>query len=476
MSAEAVFLDALRSATGPSAAVYALLAIGLNMHFGYTGLLNFGQVGFMLVGAYGVAIAVATFGASVWVGIVLSIALAVVLALLLGAPTLRLRADYLAITTIAAAEILRIVFRSTSARPTTGGSYGLRGFADGFYAVNPIPPGDYRLLALPAGAVWLVLLVGAAALALWLLSRAARGRGSPAVQRMRLLRGVAIGALVGVVVGYGLPFANPIPPGRYRVITATVSQDRVWGLAVVLLAAACIAAVAWLRHTRGSLPPRQRRLLLAVSASAVAGALLARAVFAVNPLPPGQYGYTLLSFSGRRLWVLVVAWGLVTLACVLTWMLMRSPWGRVIKAVREDEDAARSLGKNVFSYKMQSLVLGGIAGALGGLMFSLTLQTVNPDTFLPQLTFYAYTALILGGAARVLGPVLGSVIFWFIVAGLDSFLRRAAGAGLLPAEYFGSGSLGALRFALVGLGLILLMIYRPQGILGSRREMQLDVT
>lgn len=338
LNARGLVNTALRSATGPSAAAYALLAIGLNMHFGYTGLLNFGQVGFMLVGAYGVAIAVSIFGLSLWTGLLVSVGLATILALLLGAPTLRLRADYLAITTIAAAEILRFIFRASDARPLTGGVYGLRQFAGDFYRLNPIPTGEYGLT-----------------------------------------------------------------------------------------------------------------------------------------LPPAPYDVIAMSFSHRRLWVLLVAWSLVALASLFMWALMRSPWGRVIKSIREDEDAARSLGKNVFSYKMQSLVIGGVIGAIGGAVFAITLQTVQPDTFRPELTFYTYTILILGGAARILGPVAGSVVFWFILVGVETFLRRAAAVGLLPAEYFGSGSIGAVRLALVGLGLILLMVYRPQGIFGDRREMQLDV-
>src|SRR5262249_62410186 len=94
--------DASRAAIGPEAAIYALAAIGLNMHFGYTGLLNFDQGGFMLVGAYGVAVAVATFSAPLWAGMLIGTALAIVLPLLLGLPTLRLWAVYLACTTIAA--------------------------------------------------------------------------------------------------------------------------------------------------------------------------------------------------------------------------------------------------------------------------------------------------------------------------------------------------------------------------------------
>src|ERR671917_373989 len=120
--------NALRAAFGQDAIVYALAAIGLNVHFGYTGLLNFGQAAFLAVGAYGVAISVFEFGWSMWAGIGVGIAAAVVLALLLGAPTLRLRADYLAIVTIAAAEIMRLLLRSVSLRNYTGGSNGLTAF------------------------------------------------------------------------------------------------------------------------------------------------------------------------------------------------------------------------------------------------------------------------------------------------------------------------------------------------------------
>jgi len=134
-----ILSDASRAAIGPEAAIYALAAIGLNMHFGYAGLLNFGQVAFMLVGAYGVAVTVTTFSAPLWAGVLIGIALAIALALLLGIPTLRLRADYLAITTIAAGEILRYVYRSNFASPVTGGVYGLTRFADPLYAINPVP-------------------------------------------------------------------------------------------------------------------------------------------------------------------------------------------------------------------------------------------------------------------------------------------------------------------------------------------------
>src|SRR5690242_8421666 len=120
---------ALAQLIGPSAIFYALLAIGLNLHFGYTGLLNFGQIGFALVGGYGVGIMTVTYQQPLWVGILVGLAGAGLLAVLLGIPTLRLRADYLAIATIATAEVLRLVFRSTVADPVTGSTNGLFGYA-----------------------------------------------------------------------------------------------------------------------------------------------------------------------------------------------------------------------------------------------------------------------------------------------------------------------------------------------------------
>ncbi|MBW3548797.1 MAG: branched-chain amino acid ABC transporter permease [Actinobacteria bacterium] len=321
--------NALRAAVGDFAAVFALAAIGLNVHFGYTGLLNFGQVGFMAVGAYGIAVAVTYLGLSMWVGLAVGLGASVVLALLLGLPTLRLRADYLAIVTIAAAEIIRLTFRSVSLRRYTGGSSGLTRFADEFYAVNPLSRGDY---------------------------------------------------------GFG-PFV----------------------------------------------------------------------------------------FSHRQTWVLVVAWLTVAVVSVMVLVLMRSPWGRVLKSIREDEEAARSLGKNVYWYKMQSLAFGGIIGSLAGFVLAISTQSVQPDTYSSAVTFFAYVVLILGGTARVLGPVVGSMIFWMLLSLTDNVLRAAVREGHIPAAIMSGVQVGQVRFMLVGLGLILLLVYRSQGIFGDRREIELDV-
>jgi branched-chain amino acid transport system permease protein len=158
----------------------------------------------------------------------------------------------------------------------------------------------------------------------------------------------------------------------------------------------------------------------------------------------------------------------------LIWLLVNSPWGRLLKAIREDEDAVRSLGKNVYLYKIQSLIAGGVIGSIGGFVYALSRQSVQPDNYGTALTFFAYTVLILGGAARVMAPVAGAIIFWFLLVFVEQLLRQAVSAGYIPEWLIGVNQVGQIRFMLVGLGLMLLMIFRPQGIFGDRKELALD--
>jgi neutral amino acid transport system permease protein len=158
--------------------------------------------------------------------------------------------------------------------------------------------------------------------------------------------------------------------------------------------------------------------------------------------------------------------------CGIVYLLMKSPWGRVLKAIREDEDAVRSLGKNVFSYKMQSLVLGGVIGCLGGFIYGLAYGSIQPDVFGTETTFFLYTMVILGGAARVFGPVIGAMLFWVLLVLLNGALSEAVSAGVIT--FIDTNQAGALRQVFVGLGLILLLIFRPQGIFGDKREIAID--
>jgi len=331
MDWHSIFMNSLQQGLGPDAAVFALAAIGLNMHFGYTGLLNFGQAAFMAVAAYAMASFVATWGLSLWLGLAVGLLLAVVLALLLGVPTLRLRADYLAIVTIAAAEIIRQVVGSVKLREYFGGQDGMQTFNQSFKDLNPF-----------------------------------------------------------------------------------------------------------------------------TSDTGIPGVVMWR-----------PYDF----------WVTVVGWVTVAICCVIVFALMRSPWGRVLKSIREDEDAVRSLGKNVYAYKMQSLIIGGVFGALAGFLLAFQKQGFNPSHFATDVTFFAYTVLLLGGAARVLGPVVGAVIFWTLINILGLFFSQATDPDrgpLISSNVMDPNQASLIRFIVMGLALMLLMIFRPQGIFGDRKELALD--
>ncbi|MEO5779406.1 branched-chain amino acid ABC transporter permease [Arthrobacter sp. PAMC25284] len=303
----------------PTTAAYALAALGLAVHFGYSGLLNFGQAGFMAVGAYGFAISTLTFNVPFFVGLLIAVVLASIFALLLGIPTLRLRADYLAIVTIASAEIVRYIVTTNQLTSVTGSANGLAAFEGGFYDMNPFPAGDY---------------------------------------------------------------------------------------------------------------------------------------FGMN---------------NRDFFIRIVGWGLVVLCCTLVWLLMRSPWGRVLKGIREDENAVRSLGKNVYAYKMQALVIGGVLGALAGMIFTLPRGAVQPANYGTELTFFLYTCLLLGGLGTVLGPVIGAMIFWVVLSLTQGLLFGAIESGAIT--FLNTVQAGQLRFILVGVALMLLMIFRPQGVFGNKKEL-----
>ncbi len=323
-----LLISILQTALSPTTAAFVLAAIGLNVHFGFTGLMNMGQAGFMLIGAYGFGVSVSYFGLGFWPAILVAMACAIVFALILGIPTLKLRGDYLAIVTIAAAEVLRMIVKLAALQDITGGPSGIPGqkYRPAFTALSPLPDGKTTIL--------------------------------------------------------GLTYQN------------TGVDD-------------------W--------------------------------------------------------WTRIVAWGLVALCLLLTWALMRSPWGRVLKGIREDEDAVRSLGKSSYAYKMQALILGGVMGALGGIVMALP-AAMQPDSMGRPTTFNLWMIMLLGGAATIFGPLLGSILFFVVRLVLTSLAGE-----FIPSSLLNTQQTEQLAWILIGLSLILLVVFRPQGILGNKKELSFNV-
>jgi ABC-type branched-subunit amino acid transport system permease subunit len=379
-------------------AVYAIVVLALNLHWGYAGLFNIGVAGFMAVGVYTMGLLTnppgatppglgvpATFAATLpidggvayFLGLLFSVFVGMAAAGVVGGiaalPALRLRADYLAIVTVALSEIIRLSLLSTTFQEFT------------------VPFVD---VTLGTGA----------------------GRG------------------------IGLP-TNPV-----RAIFYNDPTDTAAGLTPIGDAAFAAAE----------------------------GADIASNVVVSST-------YTLF---------------LVLVVVAIYWLLVRvgnSPFGRVLKAIREDEQVAQSLGKDTRLVKVKVFVLGCALMGLAGILWEGSKGFTDPTstTFRPLQTFYIFIALIIGGAGSNTGSVLGGALFASLLFQGPPFVARivsdalelgtapqtfAAAVGELfaanpmPMVAYGVDNISALRFVLLGVLLILLMQYRPEGLLGHRKE------
>jgi neutral amino acid transport system permease protein len=353
-----------------SVAIYALFSLGLNLQWGYTGLINFGHVAFMTVGAYTTTL-LSLAGVPLIVAVPIGGALAALLGLLMGFSTLRLREDYLAIVTIGVSELVRLV--ALNEGWLTKGAFGVQNF--------PLPLENFRpTVATRMGMIAVITAIFG--LALWKVGRRLLLQFRTAKQWQRVL---AVGTS-GLLVLLGI---------------------RLWMVSVIAL-----------------------------------------------------YNFQDSAATNGLLFVSLI---LVAIAFWALERLVKSPWGRVLKAIREDEQVAKALGKNVFAYKLQSLMLGGFIAGIAGALFAWQLSTVYPTNFEPLVTFQAWIIMILGGAGNNAGTLLGAGIYWAYTA----LTRDLDKLGIAADQ------VGALRIMVIGLILMILMVWRPQGVLGNKDELTL---
>jgi neutral amino acid transport system permease protein len=354
-----------------NAGLYSIFALGLNLQWGICGLINFGLVAFMILGAYTTVI-LSLQGVPLIVAVLVGALLAALLGFLIGLSTLRLREDYLAIVTIGVAEIIRLVVQNE--QKLTQGTFGIQRF--------PLP-----LESLEPNLFVKLLLIA-------------------------ILSTLAIFAILRVVKGLQKEWQTGIN-----------KKNKSSYLSILGIVALIFIVLIYING------------VLAIS----------------------QYTYKV----GLMLLELVV------LAIIYAGLefLVHTPWGRVLKAIREDEEIAKALGKNVFSYKLQAFLLGGAIAGIAGSFFAWQLTAIYPTNFDSLVTFNAWIIVVLGGAGSNAGTILGAVIFWLY----DSLTRFLPQVGILTAS-----QLGAFRIMLIGLILIVLMMLRPQGILGKKEELTLS--
>ncbi|BAZ84847.1 branched-chain amino acid ABC transporter permease [Dolichospermum compactum] len=365
-----------------STATFALFGLGLNLQWGFTGLINFGHIAFMTLGAY-TTVLLSLKGVPLLLSAGIGAIVAAMLGLLIGFATLRLREDYLSIVTIGTGELIRLIVNNQDlpvGNTWISGSFGVQSYV---IPLSTTPNLFFRLVMIGV----LTLLTGITLLSLW-----------------RWMRNAQISA------------------SNNTVRNSSLKQEFI------------------------------SRLIVGIALGLLAAAIYISGVI-------GLYNYN--PKAGLMLFILLM------LAFVF-WrveILVRSPWGRVLKSIREDEEVPKALGKNVFSYKLQSLMLGGAIAGIAGSFFAWQLGAIYPDNFQPQLTFDAWIMVILGGSGNNLGTILGAVIFFAYDALTREFLPK-----IVPLDV---ERIGAFRIMFIGLLLMVLMIWRPQGILGKKEELTL---
>ncbi|KAF0230515.1 MAG: branched-chain amino acid transport system permease [Beijerinckiaceae bacterium] len=139
--------------------------------------------------------------------------------------------------------------------------------------------------------------------------------------------------------------------------------------------------------------------------------------------------------------------------------IVASPFGRMIEAIRDNEEAVKALGKDPARFKIQVLVLGAALAGLSGAFYAHYIGYVSPDQFNPLVTFYVWMAIIMGGVGRISGAIVGTALLMLFLEG-SRFLRD-----VMP--FISAVDMASIRIGAVGLALVLFTLYRPQGLMGD---------
>jgi ABC-type branched-chain amino acid transport system, permease component len=236
-------------------------------------------------------------------------------------------------------------------------------------------------------------------------------------------------------------------------------------LAGVLGAMATSALAGWLI---GLVTIRLRGDYLAIATFGVAVSIQ---LVALNwePLTGGPQGLTRIGKPlaqlfetpfGFNLWFLGL---MLVLMATIYWALDRvlmSPWGRVLRAIREDETAAVALGKSARRFRLEAFVLGSTLMGLAGALYVSFIGFVSPFDFLPIVTFQVWAMLIVGGSGNNRGALLGALVVWAIWAGSGVLVSK-----LVPPSRAAQGA--AIQVILIGLLLMLVLLFRPRGLIGE---------
>ena len=294
----------------------------------------------------------------------------------------------------------------------------------------------------------------------------------------------AVTALVNAIVCLGLNvqwgqtglfnvgIAGFVAVGAYTsaLLTTPASDAHLGGFALPIAVGwlAAMAAAGAASAAVGAVTLRLRADYLAITTFGVAVTVHLVALNAQS-LTGGAFGIGFIprpfaSLAGQA-WLfglanLALVGGLVAGLYVLLERLARSPWGRVLRAIREEERAARSLGKNPALYRLQAFALGGAIMGLAGAVNAHFIGFIAPENYQSALTFQVWTMLIVGGSGNNRGAILGAILVW----ALWSLSGMAIGNFLPPED---QARAAALRLVAIGVLLAATIVLRPRGLIGE---------
>ena len=279
---------------------------------------------------------------------------------------------------------------------------------------------------------------------------------------------------------FNVGVAGFVAIGAYTSAILTTPDDPVrlggFGLPIALgwLGAAAMAGL--LSVLVGLLTIRLRADYLAIATFGVA-VVVQLCALNLEPITGGPFGIGFIPrpfgwLAENRFTFAMLNLGLVVLTTLAVYLglerLLRSPWGRVLRAIREDEQAALALGKNAFSFRLQAFAIGGAIMGLAGAVQAHFIGFIAPENYVPMLTFQVWAMLIVGGSGNNGGAVLGAVLVWAVWAASAALI-----SAVVPPEM--QARAAALQIVMIGLAICAMLLLRPRGILGEVRTVSRHV-
>lgn len=271
---------------------------------------------------------------------------------------------------------------------------------------------------------------------------------------------------------FNVGIAAFVAVGAYTsaILTTPDAADRFGGfdlpIAVGWLGAALVSgALSW---AVGALTIRLRSDYLAIATFGVA-VTVQLCMLNLQSVTGGSFGIGFIprpfaSLQENALLFSLANCGVVALIVLVLYLglqhLARSPWGRVLRAIREDETAAQALGKRPSRFRLQAFTVGGAIMGLAGAAQAHFIGFIAPDNYMPILTFQVWAMLIVGGAGNNRGAIAGAILVWGLWA-----LTAALVSSFVPPE--DQARAAALQIVAIGVGLCLMLLLRPRGLFGE---------